>query len=148
MKRHQPKIEVEASPAERALEVVCIIALAYTLLLPALRWDSIPATVPTHFDASGEVTTMGPRAALWLLVGITVLLYIGMSAIQRIPHMYNYPVRITEQNAAAQYRLGRLFMAAMKAWCVLLFAGIIHIILRAALGGPGVGTGFLVFTFG
>lgn len=142
----RPRVEVEPGPADRFLEVVSVVALAYTIVLPALRWDDLPERVPTHFGWQGEVTTEGSAATLWILVGIGVLLYIGLTALQRVPHAYNYPVPITEENAARQYRLGRTLVIATKAWCLVLFAAIVHAIIGSALGGSGTGPAFLWWT--
>jgi hypothetical protein len=146
--KKRPRLDLPPSNTDRALEIVSVVALAYTIVLPALRWDRLPERVPTHFDLGGEVTTWGPRATVWVLVGIGVIIYLGLTGLQRVPHAYNYPVPITDMNAARQYRLGRTLVVATKAWCLLLFAAIVHVIVRSALGGAGSGGALLWLTLG
>ena len=46
-----------------------ICALAGATLLVALRWDSIPAEVPTNFTGAGQPDAFEPKGTLWAMLG-------------------------------------------------------------------------------
>ena len=48
-------------------------------------------------------------------------MYIGLTILNRYPHIFNYPVEITEQNAVRQYEIARSLLCALKAEIVWIF---------------------------
>ncbi|NHB70251.1 hypothetical protein [Perlabentimonas gracilis] len=55
---------------------------------------------------------------------LSTLLYIGIGQLLRYPHLLNYPVKITEQNALRQYTLSTRFLRYLKMIIVLIFFGV------------------------
>ncbi|WP_293285512.1 hypothetical protein [Microcoleus sp. PH2017_40_RAT_O_B] len=55
-------------------------------------------------------------------------------ATSRYPHTFNYPVRITQENARRQYLLGRGLLVWLKAEVCWLFAFIVRQQILVALG--------------
>lgn len=85
-------------------------------------WPSLPERVPTHFNAAGEPDAWGSPITLVVLLGVSVGLWLGLTILQRFPHLYNFPWPITESNAAEQYRLMRSLLIWLKAELTWLFA--------------------------
>ena len=86
----------------RALRLLALIAGAALILL---RWGSLPATIPTHFGA-GTIDGWGPKWMLWITWGAAVLCELAFSAAYLIPRdKWNMPVRLTDRNRAAAWRL-------------------------------------------
>jgi hypothetical protein len=61
---------------------------------------------------------------LLVLCILSTLLYIGIGQLLRYPHLLNYPVKITEQNALRQYTLSTRFLRYLKMIIVLIFFGV------------------------
>ena len=61
---------------------------------------------------------------LLVLCMLSTLLYIGIGQLLRYPHLLNYPVKITEQNALRQYTLSTRFLRYLKMIIVLIFFGV------------------------
>jgi len=137
----QPMRMVAWSPAERALQVVAGGALV-TLLAYALRvWPELPTTVPTHFGFSGAPDAWGGRSGLLVLPVVATLLFVVLTVLERVPHVYNYPVEVTATNAARLYALGRRLILSIKLILVaalgLIFFGAAQVALGKATALPG-----------
>ena len=90
---------------------------------------------------------------LLLLVGVTFVLYVGLSILSRFPHIYNYPFAITEKNCQRQYLLARQMITTLKAELVCVFVFITWQTVSVARGRAADLTGwfipvFLVVVFG
>ncbi|HEY2406752.1 MAG TPA: DUF1648 domain-containing protein [Polyangiaceae bacterium] len=120
--------------AERTLSVVGLGVLASWLTVLAWTWNTIPSRVPMHFGVSGRADAWGDRATSLLLPAVGTVLYAVMSVLERFPHTYNYPVRVTEQNAATLYRLGRWLVLSTKLFLVCTFAFISYTSVCVARG--------------
>ena len=66
-------------------------------------YTSLPDTIPTHYNGALEPDGYGARSSILVLCSIGSLLFIGMSILNRYPYKFNYPVKITEENANRQY---------------------------------------------
>ncbi len=133
-KSNRPRLKVPRTRLDYALEILAAIGMFLGLYDLAANYAALPASIPTHFNFKGEVDSWGGKETILILgVGIVVL-YGILTFVSRIPHLYNYPWEITEENAARQYRLARTFITMLKTEIVWLFAGIIGETVRVALG--------------
>lgn len=134
----QPERRPRIRPLRSTAEVVFIaLALIGTLALLALSvywWPALPAIIPTHFGFDGRPNAYGSKNTLWLLPGILIFLVLFMMILSRYPWAFNYPVRITQENAARQYRRGRLLLAGVSAFVAWFFVFIQWQTIQVALG--------------
>lgn len=116
------------SSLERALEAVCILAVALSFALPLLVWGRLPDRVPTHFGASGEADAFGPKSALlnlaWVQLGMWAFLSLIAPLLKRIsPRYWNMPIRVTAENAervAGALRTSMLWLKLLTLWTFTL----------------------------
>lgn len=127
-------MEVERTPIDRVAQAAGLVALGAGAWLLVDAWAELPAAVPVHFGVSGEPDAWGPRSTVILLYVLGVVMYVALTFAERVPHTYNYPVEITEENAGRQYALGRELMAGTKAWVAVLFLFAVRVILMMAVG--------------
>jgi uncharacterized membrane protein len=114
--------------------------------IAAAAWTSLPDRVPTHFGADGSPDGWGERWTVWLLPAVAVLMNIGLAVLERYPQIYNYPVRITEANAARQYGLAVDLITLLRLEMAWMFAGLTWGTVQVAKGEvEGLGISFLVF---
>src|SRR5690606_34838390 len=74
-----------------------------------------------HFDFSGRPDAWAGKGGLLAVPIVLLGLYALLTLIGRAPHLYNYPVEITPENARTQYLLARALLAELKATiCVAL----------------------------
>lgn len=120
----------------------------------AFYYGQLPAEIPMHFNARGEADSYGPKILLWLLPLINLAMFYGLEATTKSGFKwFNYPVKITEANAAEQHRIALQLIAVLRLVVNLLFSWIIYSLVSAALKGEGmlnmwVLGAFLVAIFG
>ncbi len=140
----RPILDLSRSGLERTFEVIAAAALLLQIFLLLAHWADLPDTVPIHFGPSGAPDSWGSKYILLILPGVSVTIYIVLTALSRFPHRYNYLVPITVKNAELQYLLGRTCLTILKAEIVVLFTYIVWGTIQVAHGeSEGLGTFFL-----
>lgn len=143
----RPVLELPRTGLDNALEVLAAAGLLTPLAYLYKNWASLPARFPTHFGASGLPDAWGGRESLLILLAVSLILYPLLTVLSYFPHIYNYPWRITEENAERQYRLARSLMLWIKVEMLWLFGYIQWSSIQVALGkAAGLGTAFLPIT--
>ena len=77
----------------------------WLLTFYAIVIASLPDTIPIHFNLKGTPDGYGKKLNLLITPLVSTVIYIGMTIINRYPHLFNYPVKINEKNAVEQYLL-------------------------------------------
>ena len=99
----RPKIRPPLSLVEWLLVLATFVGAIFTIVLLAVSWPALPASVPSHFGVSGRPDAYGGKGTLIFLAVLAVLAVafaIGFALLCRYPWTYNYPWVITEENAA------------------------------------------------
>lgn len=134
---NRPKIKIEPTTADRVLEIAGWSALAFLWIITLYNFKNLPAEIPTHFNGMGEVDAYGRRSTLLGLPIVGTVLFIGLTILNRFPHIFNYPVQITADNAARQYTLATRLMRLMKLSLVIIFILIVWSTTAVALEKAG-----------
>jgi uncharacterized membrane protein len=139
MRRSEPRPHIR--PPRSPVEIVCLLVTtigALALLgLTVYWWPRLPAIIPTHFGIDGAPNAYGSKSTILFLPALLLLLTALFSALARYPWAFNYPVVITQENAARQYRRGRTLLAVVNAFMAALFAVIQWQVIQATLGSAG-----------
>ena len=107
--------------ALRGVSVVITVAGAVALVI---RFASLPAIVPVHFNFSGAVDGYGPSWSVCVLAGAWVALMALLVVLSLKPRLFNYPIPLTEANAQRVYREGERMMVWVALAMAVAFAGI------------------------
>jgi len=144
---NRPRLDIPVSNSERTAESLAAVGIAFQAYIFARYWFNLPDAVPTHFGVSGEADAFGSKYVSLMLPIISVVIYVGLTLLQRIPHHYNYLIRITESTARRQYSLARSLITWLKAELLWLFGYIFWKTCVVALeGSGGLGALFLPAT--
>ena len=147
MEEERPKIKLLPTNADKLVDL-----LGWIVLLAIWGWtfshfSSLPDTIPTHFNAAGEADGFGSKASIIGLPVIASLLFIGLTVLNRYPHIFNYPTAITQKNALRLYTLATRMLRYLKLVLVVVFGGIEFMTIQHATGkGAGLGVWFLPLT--
>ncbi len=133
----RPRLQLPWTVADRVLAALATLGAALLFAAVPLLWSRLPDRVPTHFGFTGEPDAWGAKGTLLLLPLIGWAIYLGLLALTRVPHYYNYPVAITPGNAETQYRLARRLVLALAAVVTWLFLAIFAGAALVALGKQG-----------
>jgi uncharacterized membrane protein len=143
----RPKPKIELTSADLVIEVAGWLMVA--LLWVATFWDysGLPDQIPVHFGASGKADSFGNKTNLLMLPILGTVMYIGLTLLTRIPHVFNYPAKITPENALRQYTNAIRMIRVLKFIVVLVFTLIVLGTLRTVSGkSDGLGAWFLPLT--
>ncbi len=147
MELERPKTTPIPTSTDKLVE-----ALGWLILLALWGWtithySSLPETIPTHFNAAGEADGFGSKVSLIALPVIASVLFIGLTILNRFPHIFNYPTAITQDNALRQYTLATRMLRYLKLVLVMVFGGIEFMTIQhATRKAAGLGAWFLPLT--
>ena len=125
-------MNLRPSRLEITLEVLSIALLVTYFFLLFRNYNSLPDTIPTHFNGQGEADTFGSKKYFLFIPLVLLILYILLTYINRNPHLLTYPVEITDDNVSRQYKLGRNMVTGMK---FITIASFLFLEWRITLGG-------------
>ena len=121
MKNNRPIIKVELTKYDKILEIASILILLSNIIYLAISYQSLPDIIPTHFNMAGKVDAYGPKTTSISIPIISLVLYIGLTILNRFPHQFNYIGEITLDNAASQYKFATRMMRVIKLIVMIVF---------------------------
>lgn len=120
-KSYRPRLAITPTSTDKLLDILGYLVLAALLVVPLLYINQLPDEIPTHFNGLGEADAVGGKNSLCWLPGLGVLLFLILTLLLRIPHHYNYPVTLHEQNAEIQYAMALTLMRNIRFFTTGLF---------------------------
>lgn len=143
MKR--PRIKVKKNNFDRLVELLTVVAVLAGFAFPAFYYPELPEQVPMHFNASGTPDRMGSRSSIWILPVLSAAMCLGISRLIKVPHLFNYPGRITVENAKRSYQMAQRSLRMINLIIAGSIAYITLQIIFSALGrAEGLDKGFIV----
>lgn len=130
----RPRIIPRPDEVDKLLEAVGIAGLLFLIGVPIYYYGALPETIPRHYDATGKPDAFGEKAIIWTLPLLGLALFVFLSALRKSPFMFNYTVKITQDNAERQYALANKMLRAISAIITCGFAYIGYGTVQTALG--------------
>jgi uncharacterized membrane protein len=144
MRNNRPILSLERSPLELFLEIIAFLGVLAGIIIIAKYWPSLPEIIPVHFGVDGKANSWGNKSIILMLPLLAFIMDVGAIFLSNYPHTFNYPVRITPENAARQYQLARGLLLGMKIEMIWMFAFMDWQIVQASLGQiQGLSVGFI-----
>lgn len=144
----RPRRDYRTGPVTRAIGVATWVLVAVGLAVLAVRYPDLPQTVPTHFDAAGRADDFGDRSSLFWLALVWVVLQAGITWLAAHPHVGNFPVEVTHENAQRLYREAERLLVRCGAALAGTFGGILGLVMTGAEGWSVLISGSLVVMLG
>lgn len=134
----RPRLKIGLTVADRFLETAgwAVVVILWSLTLGS--YADLPEIIPTHFDVSGKPDGYGSKSSILALPVLGTVIYIGMTILNRYPHVFNYLVTITSENALRQYTVATRMLRVLKLAVVAAFTGIIFLTREASLSTADV----------
>ena len=145
----RPRIKLQLKQTDKVLEVVGWVSVFGIWALTLTNYSILPEIIPIHFNGAGKADGFGNKTHIFVLPIISTLLFIGLTILNKHPHIFNYPSQITKENAVDQYTNATRMMRVLKLVIVLLFGLIVFKTIQNVNGhADGLGTWFLPLTMG
>ncbi len=143
----RPGIKLSPSPFDKGLEFFGWLILAALWCFTLFAYFKLPGTIPIHYNARGQVNGIGSKSTIFLLPVIVSVVFISMTVLNKFPHIFNYPVTITHDNALLQYTNATRMLRYLKTVIVIIFSLISLFTYWTATGKTsGLGAWFAPFT--
>ena len=140
----RPILKIELETSDKIVYWLGVSACLALVILPFYFFPYLPEEVPRHFGSDGTPDAWGSRNYVFMMPFIGLILFVGMFFLSKVPHIYNYTVEITEENAAVQYKRSSRMIRVLNTAIILTFLYIEITTLRTALGkSEGLGGWFL-----
>lgn len=145
----RPRIKLQLKQTDKILEVVGWVSVFGIWAIPLINYFDLPEIIPIHFNAAGKADGFGNKIHIFILPIISTLLFIGLTILNKHPHIFNYPSQIIKENAVDQYTNATRMIRVLKLVIVVLFGLIVLKTIQNVNGyADGLGTWFLPFTIG
>jgi len=117
----RPHIKIPLTTLDYLLEIVSLLVVLATIILYAAYWIFSPEEYSIKI------------VLLFTLPVTSVSMYAMLTILNKYPHIFNFPVNVTEENAFFLYKTATSMMRWIKMLCCLLFAYIVWIIAKEAI---------------
>ncbi|NLO08491.1 MAG: DUF1648 domain-containing protein [Clostridiales bacterium] len=117
----------------RLVDLVCLILLVGVILYLIIMWNSFPDRIPGHYNAAGEIDRMGSKYELFIVPVVAWLMFLGISAIEKYPEVWNTGVTVTEENKGRVYRVIRNMLSTLK---IIMVAVFVFLSVNSSLSTP------------
>ena len=128
-------------------ELIALAGLVFTVAVVADFYSRLPERIATHFNGAGVANGLGARSTLWVLVGIAVLLYATLSAINWVPRMVSLKRPLAPEQEKMVLAESMAMVGWIKAVVCWMFAYLCLAMVRNGMGlQVGLGVWFLPVT--
>lgn len=118
---NRPDIKLPQKGTERVIILFSSIFFIANVAFSIFSYLRSPEIIPVHFAADGTPDKYGSRSLFFIMPAIATVLFFGLNALSRHPKIYNYPQKITIDNAATIYRSGSRMILALNGCLMLIF---------------------------
>ncbi|MDO8896034.1 MAG: DUF1648 domain-containing protein [Bacteroidales bacterium] len=129
----RPRIKLELNFHDKIVDWIGWGLLAVIWFFAIYGYVYLPETIPVHFDIAGKPDGYGNKISILFIPFLTTALLAGMTILNNYPHIFNYPVKITELNVVRQYRSATRLIRWLKLFIALIFTIILLSIYNAAI---------------
>lgn len=145
----RPKIKLELSTTDKTFEMLGWMSILAIWVLTIISYTNLPDIIPIHFNGAGQADGFGGKGNILTLPSIATVLFIGLTILNKFPHVFNYPTNITADNALREYTNATRLIRYLKFIIVFIFGLIVLQTIRSVNGQTsGLGVWFLPLTSG
>lgn len=143
MARHSPN-SLKKTSLDRFLDLSSVLLLVWMWVLVAWSYQKLPETIAIHFNILGEADGFGNKTTVFMLPLIAIFMWLLISIFSRYPHIFNYPVKITEENRLLQYTIAVRFLRWLKLIIIVIFFLILMAVISSANTNAGKNIAWLI----
>ena len=112
----------KANGVDKVLEIFALSMILAMIIVPLILYSRLPERIPSHYNVSGEIDSYSNKISVFILPIICLLVvYLPITILQRFPHTFNFPVKVTERNADSLYVIGIRIIRYIKLLVIVIF---------------------------
>jgi len=121
----RPRLTLKLSTLDIIVEIIGLSGLIFLIFLPVYySSDLLNEFLVSYMN----------NVIIWILPLVGLILYIGMTILNKYPHVFNYPNQVTNENAERLYKIGTKSIRFLKTIIVLFFAYLNFNLVETRLG--------------
>lgn len=145
----RPKLKIVLTFTDAIIEIVGWFLIVAVWGFTLSNYQSLPNTIPIHYNGAGVADGFGDKWIILTLPFIATVIFIGLTVLNKYPHIFNYPTEITKDNALSQYTNATRLIIYLKGIIVVIFGLIAYQTISLANGlSEGLGVWFLPLILG
>ncbi len=145
----RPKLKLVLTNTDTIIEIVGWFLIVAVWGFTLSNYQSLPNTIPIHYNGAGVADGFGDKWIILTLPFIATVIFVGLTVLNKYPHIFNYPTAITKDNALSQYRNATRLIRYLKVIIVVIFGLIAYqTISQANELSEGLGIWFLPLILG
>ncbi len=117
----RPIIKLKLNTTDIIIEAASWLAMGLLWIVIIYFFNILPNTIPVHFNAIGIADRYGDKSELFSLPIIATMIFFGITVLNKFPHIFNYLVEITPENALTQYQSATRMLRILKFVVLLIF---------------------------
>ncbi len=125
----RPRVSLKMTPLEKLIEIAALAGMVCNLIIFAYYWQKLPEATAGAAGRGLNVSNIFVFVTM-----LPVIVYLGATLFGMFPRWFNYPVRITEENAPREYRLAANLMRYVKAEVILCMLIIEWVFVQIGMG--------------
>ena len=99
---------------------LCTVIFSFAVLL--LNWSQMPAQVPMHYNAAGEIDRFGSKWELLMVPIMEIVIYLLLQLSINHPNFWNIPFEVSEEKKPQVYACMALMLEKLRLICLCWFA--------------------------
>jgi uncharacterized membrane protein len=127
-------LPVVYSPIDKFLDILTWVVVIIKWGYVSYFYSIIPSQIPIHFNSVGQADAYGNKVNLWILILVSTVLCIAMTVLNRYPHLFNYPTKVTEEHKHKLYAYATRMIRWLRLNVCCIFGYIIYQTIAIAQG--------------
>ena len=145
----RPKLKLELTKTDKIVEITGWFSVAAIWSLIIITYNNLPNIIPIHYNITGEINRHGGKINILLLPLTATVIFVGLTILNKFPHIFNYLNNITKENALRYYTEATKLIRSLKLLFVIIFGFLEFGTIQVATGkADGLGTWFLLSMIG
>jgi hypothetical protein len=126
----RPVAKIRMTKLELVVEAVALAGIVANVILFLYYWPKMPDVAVASTGSAGL-----SRSAMFSFVTLLpMIIYVGATLLGLFPSGFKYPVKITRDNAAREYRLAANILRVVKAEVVVCILILEWVFINIAMG--------------
>ncbi len=140
----RPMLKLDLTTTDKMIEPIDWVVLIGIWILTLSNYPTLPEIIPIHCNGAGEADGFGEKWNILTLPIVSSILFIGMTILDKYPHILNYPSTVTKKNALHQYTSAIQLIRSLKLIIVMIFGLIVFkTVQNVNVNADGLGVWFL-----
>ncbi len=101
--KNRPRIKIKPTKVDKIIDIISLSVVVAIWAVVSFYYAKLPEIIPIHFNANGIADGYGSKNHILLLPIIATVFFVGLYLLNRVPHIHNYTIKITPENAPEEY---------------------------------------------